>query len=412
MADLSISLADARRLAITRQRLAGPRAAATREGMLDVIRDLGYVQLDPISVVARSHLLVLWSRLGTFDRAELAALQWEDRAAFEYWAHGASIVPTEDYPLHHLRMRRYPTDRSVHGRRTRAWLAQNTALRRHVLSRLRRAGPLRLRDFEDRAVVGWKSSGWTAGRNVERMLDVLWTQGRVMVAGRSGVDRVWDLADRWLPSWTPRDRLSEWEILRRTAERSLRALGVASPRQVRDHFSVGRYPSLDGVLQELQREGRIVPATIVANDGELPGPWFVHGEDLSWVDRLAAGDWEPRTTLLSPFDNLIIERDRTEMLFGFRFRMEIYVPKDQRIHGYYVLPVLYGDRLIGRMDLRMDQHAGVLRVNAVHPEQGAPSNRTTGRAVQGSIDDLARFLGARNVTIDTTTREGWARWLR
>ena len=410
--ELAIPLRLARRLAISRQRLAGPRPQPTREGLLDVIGDLRYLQIDPISVVARSHQLVLWSRVGPYDRAELEALQWRDRAVFEYWAHGASIVLTEDYPLHQLRMRRYPTDRWAHGRRTRAWLEENKALRRHVLSRLRREGPLPLRAFEDRATVGWTSGGWTSGRNVERMLDVLWTQGKVVIAGRRGQQRLWGLAEDWFPTWTPRGGLSEQEVIRRAAQWSLRALGVATARQIRDHFTVAHASSLPSVLAKLREARRIVSATVVTDDGALPGLWFVHADDVPLLEALLEGSWEPRTTLLSPFDNLIIDRARTEALFGFRFRMEIYVPKGLRQHGYYVLPVLHGDRLIGRADLRADRPRGVLAVNAIHTETDAPGDRATGRAVQGSLEELAGFVGAERLSFESRSEERWARWLR
>src|SRR5256885_15386384 len=209
MVPRAISIRTARRLAITRQRLAGPTPVSDRQGIMDVARDLGCLQLDPISVVARSHLLVLWSRLGIYDRGELDALLWEERRLFEYWAHAASIVLTEDYPIHSWLMRRYPRSVYAHGRRTAEWLDATQALRRHVLAELRRRGPIRARDLEDRSTRPWRSGGWTNERNVTRMLDVLWTQGKVMVAGRMGLEKTYDLAEKLLPDWTPRERPSD-----------------------------------------------------------------------------------------------------------------------------------------------------------------------------------------------------------
>jgi hypothetical protein len=398
-------------MAIARQRLPGPPPGADGKGILDVVRDLGCLQLDPIRVVERSHLLVLWSRLGGFDLAELDALLWEERQLFEYWAHRASIVLTEDYPVHHLLMRRYPTERYAYSRRVKVWLRENEALRRYVIRRIREAGPLRLRDFEDRSRTGWSSSGWTTGRNVERMLDVLWTQGKIVVAGRDGIQKVWDLADRWFPEWTPKDRLSEREIVRKAAQRSLRALGVARQRDIEWHFTVGRYPGLALALGDLERK-RVIERVRVVEDGiEWPGPWFVHSEDMPLLDRLEDGAWEPRTTLLSPFDNLIIERARTEQLFGFDFRMEIYVPKAKRQYGYYVLPILHGDRMVGRVDPAMDRRRGVLVVHAVHAEPDGPTTPKAGRAVAAAIEDLARFLGARDVEYPGVVPEGWRKAL-
>jgi uncharacterized protein len=395
-----------RRLILSRQRLAGPRpAAAGPDEVMATATDLASLQLDPISVVARSHLLVLWSRLGRYDPADVEALLWRERRLFEYWTHAAAIVCTEDLPIHSLLMRRYPSDRYAHNRRLRDWLAANQGLRRSILRQLRTSGPLPTRALEDRARTSWQSSGWTAGRNVDRMLDVLWTQGRVMVAGRQGQQRVWDLAERWLPAWAPTRRPPEREVVRLAAQRSLRALGVATARDIDRHFTASRYPGLTTVLAGLEREGRVERVRVAEDGTEWPGPWYVHADDLPLLERLEAGDWRPRTTLLSPFDNLIIDRERTQRLFGFRFRMEIYVPRAARRYGYYVLPVLHGDRLIGRVDPAMDRRRGRLVVNAVHAEPDAPA--AAGQAVAAAVGELAAFLGADGVELRQPPPEPW-----
>jgi uncharacterized protein len=387
----------ARRLFITRQRLAGARPAADAAGIMEVAADLGCLQLDPISVVARSHQLVLWSRLGAYQPGELDRLLWQERRLFEYWAHAAAIVRTEDYPIHHLLMRRYPSGRTASSRRMRAWLAENQALRRSILRRLRADGPLPGRALQDRAAVAWRSAGWTAGRNVDRMLDALWTQGRIMVAGRLGQQRLWDLAERWLPAWTPAERLPQREVVRRAAQRSLRALGVATQRDIDRSFTAGRYPGLGAVLAGLERAGRVERVRVAADGVDWPGPWYVHADDLPLLEGIRAGDWQPRTTLLSPFDNLVIGRERTERLFGFRFRMEIYVPKAARRYGYYVLPVLHGERLVGRVDPALDRPRRRLLVHAVHAEPDAPVS--AGPALAAALEELAGFLGAEEVEL-------------
>jgi uncharacterized protein len=395
-------------MAIARQRLSGPRPvpgdAAT---LLDLVRDLGCLQLDPISVLARSPLLVLWSRLGPFDPALLDRLLWEDRSLFEYWAHRASIVLTEDYQIHHLVMRRYPTQRWAHGRRTAEWLEHNQELRRHVLARIRRDGPVRMGDIEDLSERPWRSSGWTTDRNVERMIDVLWTQGRIMVARREGLTKWWDLAERCLPEWTPRRRLTEPQIVTRAAQRSLRALGIARKRDIERHFTPGRYSGLSEVLARLRSKGTIQVVRVHDDGAEIPGPWYVHAEDLPLLDEIQAGAWEPRTTLLSPFDNLIIDRDRTELLFGFQYRMEIYVPKGNRRYGYYVLPILAGDRFIGRLDAAADRVGRRLLVHAVHSEPDGPTSPEDGRRVAEALGELATFVGARTIEYPGNVPEAW-----
>ena len=218
----------ARRLAVTRQRLAGePRPSPDADGILDVVRDLGCLQLDPTNVVARSHLLVLWSRLGTYDPAHLDALLWTEHRLFEDWAHAASIVLTEEYPVFSALKRDFGRGNSVHAMRVRDWMARNSTLRRHILTELRRNGPLPSRYFEDKAKEDWQSTGWTAGRNVDRMLEFLWAQGRIMVAERVGAQKLWDLTERCLPEWTLRESLGDYEVVYHAAQKSLRALGVA-----------------------------------------------------------------------------------------------------------------------------------------------------------------------------------------
>jgi uncharacterized protein len=398
----------ARRLAVAAQRLSDPvPSSTTTDDVLQLIRRLGCLQLDPISVVARSHLLVLWSRLGAFDRGLLHTLLWHERRLFEYWAHAASIVLTEDYPIHRYRMRRYPAHEQVH-----AWMEENRALRRHILRRLRAEGALRSRDLEDLSVRGWRSTGWTGGRNVDRMLGFLWMQGRILVAGRDGLQKVWDLSERVLPPWTPKAPLSDRALVRTTAQRSLRALGVATPRHISLHFVAGRYPGLDGRLGALERDGTIERVQVYDGDVEWPGTWFVHTEDLPLLESIESDGWEPRTTLLSPFDNLIRDRDRTTNMFDFDFRMEIYVPAAQRRYGYYVLSILHGDRLIGRVDPAMDRKLGRLTIRAVHAEPGAPMTARAGRSVRASLEDLATFLGAADIEFAGPVPDGWRRPLR
>jgi uncharacterized protein YcaQ len=408
---IQISSFLARRLAINKQRLAGPRPAPGPEGLLEVARDLGCVQLDPISAVDRSHRLVWRARVGSFESAHLDQVLWQEHHMFEYWAHCASLVLTEDFPLHHLMMRQYPGWDSAWSERTREWIRQNDKLRRYLLKEIRRNGPVPSRELEGDGLdpEEWVSTGWTSGRNVSRMLDVLQMQGKIMVAGRAGGQKLWDLSERVLPPWTPRDRLPEREIVRRAAERSLRALGVATPKQISRHFLRNRYTDLPRVLADLEKKGRVQRVQVLDEAGTpWRGEWYIHSADLPVPAGLADGDWQARTTLLSPFDNLICDRQRTEQLFNFKFTIEIYVPQSKRQFGYYVLPILHADRLIGRIDPLMDRAKGQLRINAVYAEAGAPADQATGQAVAGAIRELAEFLGA--TAIDYDARRLPAAW--
>jgi hypothetical protein len=396
---LVLSLESARRLAVTCQHLAGPRPGGGLDGLRQVLRTLRCLQLDPIDAVARSHFLVLWSRLGDYDRADLDTLLWQERWLFEYWAHAASIVLAEDYPIHHVMMRGYAKGESPYAQRVRGWIEANDGLRQHVLDRLRTAGPLPPAAFDDLTSVPWQSSGWTNGRSVERMLDFLWSQGSIMVAGRAGRTRHWDLAERWLPAWADAPPLPRREAVSLAAEHALRALGVARVADIERHFIRDRYPELPEILDELQRSGRVVPAEVEGGSER----WHVHRDVLGLLER----EWQPRTTLLSPFDNLICDRARTERLWGFEFRTEMYVPKHKRRYGYYIMPILHGERLIGRLVPRFDRRKQVLEIEGLFPEAGFPGDEVSVRAVGEAVAELAAFAGAREVAYAATVSAPW-----
>jgi uncharacterized protein len=396
---LKVPVTAARRLALLAQRLDGPapRGRPGRQEILDTCRALRCLQLDPTSAVARSHLLVLFSRLGPFDAGLLEDLAYRDRALFEYWAHEASLVLTEDLPLHRWEMRRWPRGSGAAYERARRWWDLNEAFRAHILDRLRADGPLRVRDIEDRSVESWLSTGWTHQRNVSRMLDFMWVRGHVGIAARDGGQRLWDLMERCLPPEATDDAPDDAEVTRSAALLALRALGVARMPHIRAHFTRGRYPGLPEQLAQLERAGRIVRVDV---DG-LRGPWWARAEDVETLEKLAAGDgaWRGRTALLSPFDNVLCDRARTDELFGFSHRLEIYTPKAKRRWGYFVLPVLHGDRLIGRLDLAIDRRAGRLVAHAVHREPDAPRGKAVGRAIRRELERLAAWQEATDIEL-------------
>ncbi len=389
----TISRQTARRLAVTRQHLAGDPPPPTPHSILDVVRDLGCLQLDPTSAVARSHLLVLWSRLGVYDPADLDRLIYENRHLFEYWAHVASIVLTEDYPVHQWHMRRYAKAGSDWTERVQSWMSDNQALHDFILSELREKGSLLSREIEVDGKVSnsWVSSGWTSGRNVSRMLDFLWSRGEIMVTGRSGMQKRWDLAERCLPDFTPRDQWEDHQVVAYAAQKAIRALGAATPQQIKVHYTRGRYPDLPKVLDDLEDQGQVIRVNVE----DQAGTWYVHHDDLPLLEQLESGAWQPRTTLLSPFDNLICDRKRTEALWDFYFRIEIYVPADKRQYGYYVLPILHGDQLIGRIDSNFDRKTQTFRVSNVYAEPNAPADAAP--EIRAAIESLGQFVGAQSI---------------
>jgi uncharacterized protein YcaQ len=378
---VNLSVQEARRIAIRAQRLAGPRPPATAEGLMEIARSIRVIQIDSIAVAgAPTQYLVPFSRLGPYDRAILDRLVFVDRRLFHYLAHAASLVLTEDFPIFATTMRPYAKRTDKWAFRAAEWMEANAHLRHQVLNAIRQRGPLRSRDLEDTATEHWQSTGWTAGRNVNQMLERLWVEGEITVVGRDGNQRLWDLAKRWFPAWTPRERLSATARSDRAVELSLRALGVATERQVYGHFTRGAYDDLKGSLQRLVDRGEAIPATVAGRRG-----FYLHRER---VEHQAP--WRGRTVLLSPFDNLIADRARTKMLFDFDFGIEIYVPAAKRKRGYYVLPILSGDRLVGSADVRFDRDTRRLIVQKLLFEEGFGMTA----AVQCAIDELETFVSA------------------
>lgn len=366
-----------RRIAVRAQLLDG---SATN--VLDTVRHLGYLQLDPTNRVARSQLLVLWSRLGSYDSAELERLLWQDRALFEW---RACIYPMDALPAIRSHMERLRREHAESPERVGRWLQVNEPFRQYLLTEMRERGPLLSRDFEDRAVEPWASTGWTGNRNVSQMLTFLAARGEIAIVGRQRAQRLWDLAQRWFPETEP---LSHEEADRWFVRQRLKALGIAL-RAFVEHSHIVSYTRQKLTCPDIVRSGLAVPVSI---DG-VAGDWVVDPEVLTMMDMPLPA----RTTLLSPFDRLIHDRDRTEAVFGFQYRLEMYVPKEQRQYGYFVLPALHGDRLIGRVDPELDRRLRVLRVHSLHLEPGAPDRASA--LIEGALHELADWLGAHDVAL-------------
>lgn len=410
----TISARTARRLAITKQHLAGKRHDATVDGIYETVREIGCLQLDPLSTVSRSHTLVVFSRVGPYNTADIDKLIYQDRKLFEYWAHAASIVLTQDYPIHNLRMRTYAKTDDPWHIRIAQWINENKVLRDNIMREIKRNGPVSSRVLGESgfAPKSWVSSGWTSDRNVSRMLDFLWMQGKIMVAQRQGLNKFWDLSERVLPEWTPREKRSEREIVTYAAQKSLQSLGVGTEKQIAAHYISGRYPQLGDRLSELERAGEIERLRIADKPGDWKGTWYIHRNDLPLAEKIESGEFEGRTVLLSPFDNLVRDRVRNIQFWGFDYKIEIYVPQLKRKYGYYVLPLLHNDQLIGRIDPKMDRATGILTVNAVHVEANTARDQKTARAVRDAVQELGEFLHATEIRYTEKVPETWGRVLR
>jgi len=360
-----LSSLEARRLALLRSGLLKPEWTgfpATARGGGDsararaeeVVRRLGWLQLDAVAVAgARSHALVLHSRLEGLADALPETLLRPGAALFEYWGHEASWIPLELYSHFAFRRRQY---------RVHPWwgpvLGEHRGLARRVLARVRDEGPLRSTDLED---VPDRPGSW--GRTpTRRVLHALWSSGALAIRERRLFQRSYDLAERVIPESARRERVGEAAALDELLLRALAVQGWASlTTLVRTWRLTDRRPLLERRLRALARRGRVVPCDL--SDGSATIPGWVRPEDLELVPRLSR--LRPRDdagVLLSPFDNALWDRDRVQRLFGFDQRLEIYKPEGQRLYGYYVLPVLAGDRLVARADLRAEREKGVLRV--------------------------------------------------
>jgi uncharacterized protein YcaQ len=402
MVTLTLTAQEARRLAVAGQRLEDPQPNPAKADILDTIRQITCLQLDPINVVARTQLLVLFSRLGQYNPADLEELLWDDKVLFEYWAHAASIVLADDYPIFRPQMHQLKRSGGEWGRRTYEWLEANAGFRRRIFDELAARGPLYADEFESRADAPWPHDNrWGGGRDISIMLDMLWARGYVTVTRRTGngfgLKKQWGLMEHQLGSRVHEPPVEQPRLVRLAVERALRALGPARVRDIKYYFTRGEYPGLPAILKELEAQDAIRRVGIHADDGELPGPWYLHNDLLPELERLRRGEWRPQIVLLSPFDNLIADRNRTELLFNFFYRVEIYTPAAKRQYGYYVMPILHGDRLIGRVDPKMDRQAGRLIINAVHWEPGISIDDDTRAAVEGAVASLAGFLGAEGI---------------
>ncbi|MGI8484134.1 MAG: winged helix-turn-helix domain-containing protein [Thermomicrobiales bacterium] len=392
MASETLTRSEAQWLAVTAQGLNRRpfRRRPTKQEILETIRRLGCVQLDTISVISRTHETVLWSRLGPYDTNLIAELYDPDHAITEYWAHAAAIIPVEFMPL----FRTYMEARRENG----GWSdePENRATMDRLLALMATTGPLSSQDFEapegSRKAEAWE---WHGIKPERRALEALWTRGEIVLRRRDGFRRVYDLPERIVPALWDDEPLPEDARLREFVTRAVSALGVATAGWTVDYFrtSSPQHVSLQRAkewLQRLEDEGEIVRVTVPGIDE----PVWMDNSLRERLDRMRQGNNRPTlTTLLSPFDNLIWNRNRNEQLWDYHYRLECYTPAHKRIYGYYSLTILHKGRLIGRLDPSYDRKTRVLTIKALHVEPGVRVSTAMVGAITGAIEDLLRFLG-------------------
>jgi uncharacterized protein YcaQ len=390
--EFTLSIGAARALHLAAQDMLGARRArATKDEVLAAIRRMGVLQIDTISVVARSPYLVLWSRLGDYDPAWLDQLLAEGKL-FEYWAHEACFIPIEDYGLYRHRM----LDTAPLGWKSHAsWMRGNAEQVERVLEHIRIKGPTRAADFER---TDGKAGGWWEWKPEKRSLEALFTAGKVMVARRQNFHRVYDLAERVLPGWDDSRAPSMDAVRREFVLRAVKAMGLAKAAWIPDYHRT-RPPHL--APQALADEGLLLRARVEG----WKEPVFVHPDHAGLLEAAAQGRLNPTlSTLLSPFDPIVWDRRRALELFGFDYRLECYTPLEKRRYGYFTLPILRRGQLVGRIDAKAHRAAGVFELKSVALEPaalragGRPSERLSSD-IAAAVMRCARWHGCPSVEL-------------
>jgi uncharacterized protein YcaQ len=349
MGAVSLSLAAVRRIALHCQGLDGSWSlTGDREGAAAVIERLGYVQIDTIHVIRRAHHHILWTRYPDYHPEMLHGLLAEDRRVFEWWTHAASYIPMSDFRFYAPRM----GERALSPGQ-KAWRDENRAVLDAVVLRIREEGALGTSDFD--APEGHEGSSWWSGwKPAKRALEVLFNMGVVTVSERRKFQRIYDLRDRVIPEGIDHPEPDAAAVQDFVIRRSLGSLGALPESQIRWWRGIR---ATERSLQRGVASGTVTPVDVEGMNGE---PWYAWTAALNAADR--GGSGPPRLRILSPFDNLIIHRAWMEQVLGYRYRVECYVPREKRRYGYFALPILYGDRFIGRVDTKADRKPRTLIV--------------------------------------------------
>ncbi len=410
---ITTSLEAAKRLTIRKQFLAGntPEGSFNKK-LKAIIRNIGYIQWDPVTVVAPSHLISIWSRIGKFDWSELDKIMWHDKEVLFHWAPIAWLVLAEDYPIYYSLMTRYPDSMrrgwASHAESASKFLNSHHELKQKVMKRLKE-GPAETGQFKDYGNRKKSPDGWSSGNEVTQLLFHLQMKGEVMVAGHSGNQNLWDLTDNFLPKSVERTIIPTVELEMVTAIRAMRALGVSADYDIYRYFVRGRYTDLKGALKKLVEDGKAVKVKI---EGQHKAKaYYMLSEDIRALDSIDSDKWEPGLRLISPFDNMITLRDRTQKMFNFNYILEQFVPKEKRKFGTYVLPILWDSNLVGRMDTKFEKQQKTLYVQGMFAEPGFENEAIIGSRLAERVEDLADFLGAEKVKYGKQKPEKWAKYL-
>lgn len=386
---MEISRKSARRLMIEKQDITRFPESNNKKSVLDTISRLGCLQIDTISVIERAHYLTLWSRLGSYDKNFLDELAYKDKKLFEYWAHAACFVPYEDYRFYLHAMKVREDEMKVRFvKRT----GKDVEVLDQVLARIKDEGPLSSKDF-----AGPKRNGGWWNRKTEKVaMDYLYGAGILMVSDRISFQRYYDLSENVLPSWVDIEHPSDDDRIEFFIRKTLQCLGAIKPIDVRKYY---HHHSV-----KLGQTSKQIEARLQGMDGvmelEVAGDRNTHyslEEDFERLETIDGDFGFDGVRLLIYFDNLMWNRERVQHLFGFESKLEIYLPKDQRVYGYYHLPILYGDRLVARIEPKMDRKEKKLIIRGYWTEPGFKETEEYKEKMERTLEEFASFHGAERI---------------
>lgn len=383
-----ISPEQVRLIALKNQCLAGHKFGKGKNGTLSLIEHIGYVQIDTLSVAARAHHHTLWSRLPDYNEKFLNELLEKDKRIFEYWSHAASYLPMCDYRFS-LPMKKAYSDGRSH------WFGQDKKIQKFVLERIKAEGPLRSKDFEH------KRNGpgnWYEWKPAKKALEQLFMEGKLMVAKRQGFQKVYDLAEHVLSNDVETTMPTEKEYAEYLIRKAIRSNGIVEEKEISYLLSGFKEP-INKALKKLLKEGDLIEIQI---DSDQKGLYVTTPEQLKEIENMNVKD---NVHLLSPFDNLIIQRKRTQRIFGFDYVIECYLPESKRKFGYFCLPVLYGDQFVARFDPKADRASKIFHVKQMHFEKGFKSTEKFNIDFALKLKAYASFTGCDKVVIDKADKD-------
>lgn len=355
--------------------------------MLRAIECLGYVQIDTINVIARSHHIVLFTRCPDYSQGFLHELQAKDKKIFEYWAHAASLIPMKDYRFYLRAIEKKPKEDSWIAK----WIREHRGVVKNVRSRITREGSLTAGDFQD--TKKRRRGSWWDWKPAKMALEVLFWQGHLMIKERRNFQKVYDLTERVLPDNLDIAKPTEEEEKEFFTRRALSAMGVATEKDINSYIGVSG--KLNEWVNEMVHSKEILKVEIKG----IEKPYYLLKDDFTELEKGCVED-DPRVRFLSPFDNSIVLRDRTGALFNFNYSLEAYVPKHKRKYGYFCLPVLWCDQLVGRIDPKVDRQNQILIVNNLHLEEKELNYNRFFPALSRALSEFARFHNCEKIQLN------------